>query len=62
MLGAASHVPVMAGELVDEVGRVGAGPPMQTADNALKVGVTGVLTVSERLAVVAHCPASGVNV
>lgn len=62
MLAAASHVPVITGELVDVVGKVGAGLPWQTAASGVKVGVIDGSTVMEIVVVTAHCPGSGVKV
>jgi len=56
------HVPVIL--LVDVVGRVGTVPPAQIVNVVpkLNVGVMFGLTVTVNVAVVAHCPAVGVNV
>ena len=56
------HVPVIL--LVDVVGNVGTVPPAQTESDVpkLNVGVMFGLTVTVNVAVVAHCPAVGVNV
>ena len=59
---AGSHVPVIAGVLVELAGNKGASVPLQNAGIAAKVGGVGVVTVVVNVAVVAHCPASGVNV
>jgi hypothetical protein len=55
------HVPVML--LVDVLGNVGTEPPLQILNDVpkLKVGVMFGLTVTVNVAVVAHCPAVGVN-
>ena len=42
-------------------GRIGARAPVQIAVASVNVGVTFGLTVTERVTVVAHCPASGVK-
>ncbi len=55
------QVPVMAGELFELVGSVKL-PPLQIGATCVKVGVTGGFTVTVMVAVVAHCPAAGVNV
>jgi hypothetical protein len=57
---AGDHVPVMA--FVDVTGSTGATEPSHIAATGLKVGVTFGLTVTVIVAVVAHWPASGVNV
>jgi hypothetical protein len=57
---AGDQVPVMP--LVDVVGNVGATEPEQIGATASKVGVALGFTVTVNVAVVAHCPASGVNV
>ena len=62
VLGAVFHVPVIAGVLVEEVGRVGAVPPTQTLVSGLNVGVVLAITVSELEAVVTQVPDDGVNV
>ncbi len=54
------HVPVMP--FKDIRGKVGAADPLQIGVIGLKVGVTLLLTVTVSVVVVAHCPASGVNV
>ncbi len=54
-----NHVPVIP--LVEEVGKVNV-PPTQIGAIGLKVGVTDGFTVTLNVAVVAHCPAVGVNV
>jgi hypothetical protein len=50
--------------LFDVEGRTGTLPPAQMFSDGpkLNVGVTTGLTVTLKLAVVAHCPAAGVNV
>jgi hypothetical protein len=53
------HVP--ATPLFDVLGKVGAAVPLQKAGIGVKVGVTDGLTVTLKLAVVAHCPALGVK-
>ena len=53
---------MIAGVFVELVGKTGAGAPEQIAATAEKVGVTVGVTVILNVAVVAHCPASGVNV
>ena len=57
---AGDQVPVMP--LSEVVGNGDKGVPAQIAATGLKLGVTGALTVIVRVVVVAHCPASGVNV
>ena len=57
---AGDQVPVMP--LVDVNGSTGAMAPEQIGATAVNVGVTFGLTVMVMVAVVAHCPASGVNV
>ena len=46
----------------DVVGKGDNVPPEQIGATALNVGVTLLLTVIVKVAVVAHCPAVGVNV
>ena len=58
---AGDQVPVIAGTLVDDVGN-GLVPPSHCAGIALKVGVTFGVIVTCSVVVLAHCPASGVNV
>ena len=60
MLTAGAQVPVIP--LVDVVGSTGAAVPLQIAGTAVKVGTVCGLTVTVRVAVVAHNPAVGVNV
>ena len=60
MLIAGDHVPVMP--LLDVFGNAAKAPPEQIAATVVKVGVTFGLTVIVNVVVVAHCPASGVNV
>jgi hypothetical protein len=55
-----NHVPVMP--LVEVVGNTGAIDPLHIEGTAAKVGVVFELTVTISVVVVAHCPASGVNV
>lgn len=57
---AGDQVPVMP--LVDVVGNVGATEPEHIGATAAKVGVALGFTVTVNVAVVAHWPASGVNV
>ena len=54
------HVPVIL--LVDVVGSIGAVVPEQIGSIASNVGTMLELTVIFIVVVVAHCPASGVNV
>ena len=54
------HVPVIL--LVDVVGSTGAAAPEQIGAIALNAGMIFRLTVMFKVVVVAHCPASGVNV
>jgi hypothetical protein len=54
------QVPVMP--LFEVAGRIGATVPEQKAGMAVNAGVMIGLTVTFRLAVVAHCPAAGVKV
>jgi hypothetical protein len=53
------HDPVIP--LFEVAGKVNV-PPLQIGATCVKVGVTGVFTVTVIEAVVAHCPASGVKV
>jgi hypothetical protein len=55
-----AQVPVMP--FVDVNGSTGATAPEQIGATAAKIGVMFGLTVMVMVAVVAHCPASGVNV
>ena len=48
--------------LFEVAGRIGATVPEQKAGMAVNAGVMIGLTVTFRLAVVAHCPAAGVKV
>jgi len=57
---AGDHVPVVP--LLDVVGNAVRVPPAHIGATALKVGVIFGLTVMVNVAVVAHCPAVGVNV
>ena len=57
---AGDHVPVIP--LSEVVGNTGAAVPEQIDVMAAKVGVTSGVTVTSIVVVVAHCPASGVNV
>ena len=54
------HVPVKP--LSDVVGNGANAAPEQIEATGLRVGVRGELTVMVNVAVVAHCPAVGVNV
>ena len=56
---AGNHAPAMP--LFEVLGKVGAAVPLQKAGIGVKVGVTDGLTVTLKLAVVAHCPALGVK-
>jgi hypothetical protein len=60
LFSAGDHVPVIP--LSDVVGNGDNVPPEQIGATALNVGVTLELTVIVNDAVVAHCPAAGVNV
>ena len=60
MFNAGDQVPVIL--LSDVVGNAAKAPPEQIAATGLKVGVTVGLIVIVNVAVVAHCPAVGVNV
>ena len=57
---AGAHVPVTP--LLEVVGNAVNVAPEQIAATAVKVGVTFGLTAIVKVAVVAHCPAAGVNV
>ena len=57
---AGDHEPVIP--LVDVVGNADKVPPEQIGATAVNVGVIFGLTVMVSVAVVAHCPAVGVNV
>ena len=56
------QVPVIAGVFVELIGKTGAVAPEQIAANAEKVGVTFGVTVTDKVDVVAHCPAADVKV
>jgi hypothetical protein len=58
---AGDHVPVM--ELLEEVGKAGTIPPEQTVKVVPNenVGVVCCVTLTVKVVVVAHCPASGVK-
>ena len=60
LLSAGDHEPVMP--LLDVVGNADNVAPEQIGATAVNVGVTTGLTVIVKVAVVAHCPAVGVNV
>ena len=62
MFNAGDHVPVIGVAFVDDVGSGDKVPPEQIGGTALKVGVMFGFTVIVNVAVVAHCPAVGVNV
>ena len=57
---AGAQVPVIL--LLEVVGKAERLAPEQIGATAVNVGVTFELTVIVNVAVVAHCPASGVNV
>lgn len=56
------HVPVMAGKLVELVGKVGATLFKHNGPIAAKLGIMEVVISISIVAVVAHCPALGVKV
>ena len=60
LLIAGLQVPVMA--LMEVVGKAGIVAPEQYGPTAANAGVIFSLMVMVNVAVVAHCPASGVNV
>ena len=60
LFNAGDHVPVIP--FNDVVGNAVNVPPEQIGATGLNVGVTLLLTVIVNVAVVAHCPAEGVNV
>ena len=60
MFKAGAHEPVMP--LLEVIGNGVKVAPEQIGPTALNVGVTFGLTVMVNVAVVAHCPAVGVNV
>ena len=62
LFNAGAQVPVIGVALVEEVGNAARVAPEQIGATALNVGVTLGLTVMVNVAVVAHWPASGVNV
>ena len=60
LFNAGDHVPLMP--FVDVVGNADSVAPEQIGATGLNVGVTFEFTVIVNTAVVAHCPAIGVNV
>jgi hypothetical protein len=60
LFNAGVQVPVIP--LLDVVGKADKAAPEQIGATAVNVGVTLGLTVIVNVAVVAHCPAVGVNV
>ena len=60
LFNAGDHVPLIP--LSEVVGNADNVAPEQIAATGLKVGVTFEFTVIVNVAVVAHCPAVGVNV
>ena len=62
MFKAGDQVPVIGVALVDDVGNADKVAPEQMGATALNVGVIFGLTMIVSVAVVAHCPAVGVNV
>ena len=60
LLSAGAQLPVMP--LLDVGGNAASGVPAQIGFTAVNVGVVLLLTVMVKVVVVAHCPASGVNV
>ena len=62
MLTTGDHVPVIAGVLVELVGKTGATSPEQIGATAANVGVINGFTVIVNVVVVAQSPAVGVNV
>ena len=60
LFNAGNQVPVIL--LFDAVGNADKLAPLQMAATCVKVGVTFAFTVIVMVAVVAHCPAVGVNV
>jgi len=56
------HVPVMAGMLVEIVGRAGATDPWHRGPIWVNVGVMLFVTTMFMVADAAHCPAAGVKV
>ena len=60
LFNAGDHVPVTP--LVEVVGKAANADPVHIAGTAAKVGVVGVLTVIDKVVVVAHKPAVGVKV
>ena len=56
------QVPEICGVFVEFVGKTGAVAPAQIGAIAVNVGVTNGFTVTSKVAVVAHCPAVGVNI
>ena len=62
LFNAGDQLPVIGVALVDDVGSGDNVAPEQMGATALNVGVMFGLTVIVNVAVVAHCPAVGVNV
>ncbi len=56
------HVPVIAGVLVELVGKTGAGLLRHNGPIASNSGTVGLVISISRVAIVAHWPAVGVNV
>ena len=54
------QVPVMP--FVDVPGNAGAVDPLHTGPMGPKVGIVPLVTVTDRVVTLAHCPALGVNV
>ena len=59
---AGDQTPVIGVVFVEFVGKTGAVSPAQIAEIAANVGVIAWFTMTSSVAVVAHCPAVGVNV
>lgn len=59
---AGAQVPVIAGKLVELAGNTGANAPWQIFGTAVNVGVIWLVMLTVKEALVAHCPAEGVNV
>ncbi len=62
LFNAGDHVPVIAGEFVEDVGKADNVAPAQMGATCVNVGVTFGFTVMVIVAVVAQSPAVGVNV
>lgn len=56
------QVPVMDGRLFEALGKLGADTPKHNGPIAVNTGVIEFVISMSKVAIVAHCPASGVKV